>query len=148
VEIFTSGKDEGDAIGAKNESADEEAGVRAGVDFAASTVTFNDDMDGFADVGKGFADTEDNFADVAMNDLQSPKPAWHPFPQYGDDEPQNPFLEQQFPNIEFLHVRVLLDCIPQRALVLILRASTPRNGRAVTANSSVERIMNEGELNE
>lgn len=120
----------------------------AEVDVTASTVTFNDEIDGFIDVEKGFADTENDFADVAMDDLQSPKPAWHPSPQYSEDDPQNPSLEQQFPKAEFLHVRVPLDCIPQRALVLHWRASTPRNVRAVMANSKAERIVNECDLNE
>nr|GFD56258.1 hypothetical protein [Tanacetum cinerariifolium] len=75
-------------------------------------------------------------------------PAWQPAPQYAEDEPQYPAREQQFPKADFLQVRVLLDCVPQRAVVLILRASALRNERAAMANSRAECIANEDGWNE
>ena len=120
----------------------------AEVGFTDTTITFADDVDDFVGVEEGFADAEDGFMDVEMDEVQSPKPAWQPDPQYAEVEPQYPLLEQQFPNAESLQVRVFLDCVPQRAVVLHLRASAPRNGRAAMANSRAECIVNEDGQNE
>lgn len=120
----------------------------AEVDFTDTTVTFVDDADAFFDVEEGFADAEDNFTDVEVDEVQSPKPTWQPFPQYAEDAPQYPLLEQQSPNTESLQVRVYLDCLPQRAVVLRSRASAPRNGRAAMATSRAECIVNENGQNE
>ena len=120
----------------------------AEVGFTDRVITFVDDVDDFVDVEEGFADDEDDLTDVEMDEVQSPKPAWQPVPQYAEDEPQYPLWEQQFPNAEFLQVRVFLDCVPQRAVVLVSRASTPRNGRAAMANSRAERMVNNDGQNE
>ena len=118
----------------------------AEVGFTDRVITFVDDVDDFVDVEEGFADDEDDFTDVEMDEVQSPKPAWQPVPQYAEDEPQYPLWEQQFPNAEFLQVRVFLDCVPQRAVVLVSRASTPRNGRAAMASSRAEcMVSNDGQ---
>lgn len=82
----------------------------AAVGFTDKTITFADDVDGFVDVEEGLADAEDDFTDFEVDKVHSPKPAWQPFPQKAEDEPQYPLLEQQFPNTEFLQVRVFLDC--------------------------------------
>jgi hypothetical protein len=170
VEIFTSGMDKDDAAGAEEDVVDDEGDdTETGDDFTVDkvemvdavdnfelavvgvtdkTVTFADDGDDFVDVGNCFVDAEDDFTDVKMDEVQSPKPAWQPFPQYAEDEPQHPLSEQQFPNAEPLQVRVFLDCVPQRAAVLHLRASAPRNGRAAMANSRAECIVNEDGPNE
>lgn len=162
--------DEDDAAGAEEDGVDDEGDVTgigddvtvdkvemvnavdgfelAEVGFTDTTITFADDVDDFVDVEEGFADAEDDFTDVEIDEVQSPKPAWQPVPQYAEDEPQYPLLEQQFPNTEFLQVRVFLDCVPQRAVVLHLRASAPRNGRAAMANSRAECIVNEDGQNE
>lgn len=130
MDTFTSGTDEGDVLGAEEDGVDDEGDVAgteddvtmdkvvdvvdgpelAKVDFTDTTVTFADDVDDFVDVEEAFADAEDGFTDIEMDEVQSPKPAWHPCPQYAEDEPQYPLLEQQSPNAEFLHVRVFLDC--------------------------------------
>lgn len=107
-----------------------------------TTMTFAEDVDDFVDVEDSFADDE-VFANVEIDDAQSPNPAWQPVPQYAEVEPQYPLLEQQFPKVDFLQVRVFWDCLPQRAVVLILRASAPRNGRAAMANTRAECITNE-----
>lgn len=114
------------------------------VDVAEVDVT--DTTIDFDDVEEGFADAEDDFTAVGMEDLQSPKPAWQPVPQYVEDEPQRPLLEQQFPNTEFVQVRMFPDCIPQRPVKLRVRALAPRSGRAVMANRE-KCIVNEAGLN-
>lgn len=105
--------------------------------FTDTTIAFVDDVGKVVAAEEGFAGTKEDFTKVGV---QSPKPAWQPLPQYAEVEPQYPALEQQFPNTEFSQVRRLLDCVPQRAVVLHLRASAPRNGRAATANSKAECI--------
>ncbi|KAI8936201.1 hypothetical protein NX059_006632 [Plenodomus lindquistii] len=147
--------DEGDATGADDDGLDEEgdaAGIRddatvnrvvdavgflelAEVGFTDTTDTFVDDVDVFFDV-------EEAFTDVETDKVQSPKPFWQPVPQYAADAPHQPLVEQQFPNAESLQVRVFDDCVPQRPVVLRVRASAPRNGRAAMANSKAECIMN------
>lgn len=109
----------------------------AEVGVTDKTVTFVKDGNDFVDVENCFADAEDDFTDVKMDEVQSPKPAWQPFPQYAEDEPQYPLTEQQFPNAEPLQVSVFLDCVPQR-----------RTGRVATANNRPECIVNEDGRNE
>lgn len=38
-----------------------------------------------------------------------PDPGWHPVPQYVESLPQNPYCEQQFPNVDPRQVIVLLQ---------------------------------------
>jgi archaellum component FlaD/FlaE len=97
---------------------------------------------------------EDDRVDVdetrteVTDDVQSPNPVWHPAPQYADVEPQWPLLEQQFPNAEFLQVSVFQDCVPQRAVVLTLRACAGRRGRAAKASRRIECMVSENRRNE
>lgn len=92
-------------------TGDDENGFElAEVVFTITTVVLADEVDNFDDVEEGWASVEDDFIELEMDVVQSPKPAWQPFPQYAEDEPQNPFFEQQFPNAESLQVRLLLDC--------------------------------------
>lgn len=93
------------------------------------------------------ARTEDDTtaaADDETDEVQSPNPPWQPVPQYADVEPQYPFTEQQFPNDEFLQVSLFLDCVPQRAEVLMVRALILKMGRAVMATSRAKCIVYEG----
>jgi hypothetical protein len=160
VETFTSGTDEDDAEGTAEDGVGEELDVTvdkvegvgiadavelAEVDVTGTTITFVDELDDFVDVEDG---PKDDFVDVGTEGVQLPKPAWQPVPQYAEDEPQRPLLEQQFPNIEYLQVRRFQDCTPQRPVTLGTRASAPRNGRAVMANRAAERIVIEDGLNE
>jgi hypothetical protein len=168
VETSTSTIDEDDVTGAEEDGVDDEGDVPgvgndvtvdkvvdavdgfelAEVGFTDTTITLADDVDDFVGVEEGFADAKNDFTDAEMDEVQSPKPAWQPFPQYAEDAPQYPLLEQQSPNAESLQVRVPLDCLPQRAVVLHLRASAPRNGRDAMATSRAECIVNEDGPNE
>lgn len=114
----------------------------AEVGFTDITTTSAESVDNSADVEGGFANAEDDFTDVEMNDVQSPKSAWQPFSGCVVDEPQYPLLKEQFPNAEALQLRLFLNCRPQRAVVLLLKASAPRNGRAAMVNSRAECIAN------
>lgn len=122
----------------------------AKVVVTSTMVAFADDVEEMTEVKDDFTDGEDDFTVVEAADLQSPKPTWQPVPQYSGPQPQYPLLEQQLPKIEFLQVSLLPDCVPQRAVVLHLRlrASAPRNGRAVMANRRAECIVNERGRNE
>lgn len=120
----------------------------AEVGFTDTATTFAGSVDDSADVEGVFANAENDFIDVETNEVQSPKPAWQPFPGCAGDEPQYLLLEEQFPNAEDLQLRLFLNGRPQRAAVLLLRASAPRNGRAAMVNSRAECIANEGGQNE
>jgi hypothetical protein len=130
VETFTSVTNEGDGVGAEKDVVEEEAEVTwtegdvivdkvevdngngvelPEVDVIDTTITVVEGLDEPVDVEGGFAGPKDDFTGGEMVDLQSPKPAWQPVPQYVGDEPQYPLLEQQFPNTEFLQLRLLLD---------------------------------------
>ena len=85
--------------------------------------------------------TDDEVCTGGLVELQSPNLDRHPVPQYADDLPQTPYLEQQFPNIEPLQVKRFRDSGPQIPIGVTLRALTLRNKRAVAANCKVERII-------
>ena len=141
VETFTFPMAEAVAVGATGVDAGDRVDV-ADVVATDTTIAFADEVNEIGDF------VEDNFVedDFAGADLQSPKPTWQSLSQYAEVDPHHPDPEQQFPNDEPLQVKVL-DCVPQRPEVLILRAPL-RNGRAVMASRRAERIANEDRLNE
>lgn len=153
TETFTSGVDEEVAAGAEEEGSgtgEDVSGTGDGV--TVDKVEVVDGADG-VEVAEGGVTETTTDVDVGVDTLvevengflivQSPKPTWHPVPQCNEVRPQNPLLLQQFPNTEFLHVSAFLDCVPQRSVVLMLRASAPRNGMAATANRIAECIVGE-----
>jgi hypothetical protein len=105
VETFTSVTDEDDGVGAEKDVVEEEVEVNV-ID---TTITVVEELDEPVDVEEGFPGPKEDFTGGEMVDLQSPKPAWQPVPQYAGDEPQYPLLEQQFPRTEFLQLTLLLN---------------------------------------
>ena len=144
VEIFPPATGVADAAGAFDDTAgaaddstgaaDETAGT------ADDTASFVEDTASVFDDAAGVVETIIEGAEDT-GDLQSPNLAWHPVPQCCGVEPQRPFLEQQFPQDEFLQVSVFQDCLPQTLEVLTRNALTLRNRRAGTANNIEERIV-------
>ncbi|KAH3957549.1 hypothetical protein HBI56_217550 [Parastagonospora nodorum] len=126
-----------DTVGAADDStgaAEETAGT------ADETTSIVEDTASVFDDAAGAEETMTAGAEDT-GDLQSPNLAWHPVPQCCGVEPQRPFLEQQFPQDEFLQVSVFQDCLPQILEVLTRNALTLRNRRAATANDIEERIV-------
>ena len=146
VETFTFPMAEAVAVGTTGVGAGDRVEV-AKVGATDTTVAFADEVDEIGDfVEANFVEANFVEEDFAGTDLQSPKPTWQSLSQYAEVDPHHPDPEQQFPNDEPLQVKVL-DCVPQRPEVLILRAPL-RNGRAVMASRRAERIANEDRLNE
>jgi hypothetical protein len=104
MEIFACATAAVDATGA----ADDATGAADDATSAADdTAGATDDFAGDEEIDAAGAEEIDS--------VHSPNLAWHPTPQCADVEPQYPSLEQQFPNTDLLQVRVLQDCVPQRA---------------------------------
>jgi hypothetical protein len=130
VEIFPPVTGAADAAGTFDDTAGTADDTTSVVEDTASV--FDDAAGAEKTITAGAEDT---------GDLQSPNLAWHPVPQCCGVEPQRPFLEQQFPQDEFLQVSVFQDCLPQTLEVLTRNALTLRNRRAGTANNIEERIV-------
>ncbi|KAG9188830.1 hypothetical protein G6011_07535 [Alternaria panax] len=96
VEIFPPVTGAADAAGIFDDTAgaaDETAGTADDTSFVEDTASVFDAAGAEETITAGAEGT---------GDLQSPNLAWHPVPQCCGVEPQRPFLEQQFPQDEFL----------------------------------------------
>ena len=66
---------------------------------------------------------------------------WHPAPQYAAVEPQNPFSEQQFPNVLVKQVEFLSELDPQFPSVLVGESRDRTRLEAVSENvAGVEEV--------